>query len=362
MAQQIPVQTIIDPKTDTGLTNYNTTISKVPTNAANVFVTSVTNNTTQINTQVFQTQTNANAAAGASTQVQFNDRGILAGSPGFTYNTNTSSLIVTGNVTTSTIRTNTLLYQNGDPMMFSYSNANVTSFLPTYGGNLSATQVTALNFVGNGALLSNITGSTVTGTVASANYATESNRANTVMSASQPNITSVGTLLNLTVEGSVQANNISATNSIFANRIAGDGANISNITGAFVTGVVANANYAALSGTANTVSTSAQPNITSVGILTGLQVGGNLLVSNADLGNMVYANHYSGNGSMLNNLTGANVTGVVPMAEESNVAVNVSSSSQPNITSVGTLTSLTVTGAITGSNVNFDTVMQLMPQ
>jgi hypothetical protein len=356
MAQQIPVQTIIDPKTDTGLTNYNTTISKVPTNAANVFVTSVTNNTTQINTQVFQTQTNANAAAGASTQVQFNDRGILAGSPGFTYNTNTSSLIVTGNVTTSTIRTNTLLYQNGDPMMFSYSNANVTSFLPTYGGNLSATQVTALNFVGNGALLSNITGSTVTGTVASANYATESNRANTVMSASQPNITSVGTLLNLTVEGSVQANNISATNSIFANRIAGDGANISNITGAFVTGVVANANYAALSGTANTVSTSAQPNITSVGILTGLQVGGNLLVSNADLGNMVYANHYSGNGSMLNNLTGANVTGVVPMAEESNVAVNVSSSSQPNITSVGTLTSLTVTGAITGSNVNFDTV------
>jgi hypothetical protein len=356
MTQQIPVQTIIDPKTDSGLTSYNTTISKVPTNAANVFVTSVTNNTTQINTQVFQTQTNANAAAGASTQVQFNDRGILTGSPGFTFNTNTTTLTVTGNVITGTIRTNNLQWQNGDPMMFSYSNANVVNFLPTYGGNLSATQVTALNFVGNGALLSNITGSTVTGTVASANYATESNRANTVMSASQPNITSVGTLLNLTVEGSVQANNISATNSIFANRIAGDGGNISNITGAFVTGVVANANYAALSGTANTVSTSAQPNITSVGILTGLQVGGNLLVSNADLGNMVYANHYSGNGSMLNNLTGANVTGVVPMAEESNVAVNVSSSSQPNITSVGTLTSLTVTGAITGSNVNFDTV------
>ena len=356
MAQQIPVQTIIDPKTDTGLTNYNTTISKVPTNAANVFVTSVTNNTTQINTQVFQTQTNANAAAGASTQVQFNDRGILAGSPGFTFNTNTSSLTVTGNVITNTIRVNTLLYQNGDPMMFSYSNANVTSFLPTYGGNLSATQVTALNFVGNGALLSNITGATVTGTVASANYATESNRANTVMSSSQPNITSVGTLVSLAVEGNITANNISAANSIFANRLAGDGGNVSNITGAFVTGVVANANYAAISGVANTISTNAQPNITSVGILTGLQVAGNLLASNADLGNMVYANHYQGNGSMLNNLTGANVTGVVPMAEESNVAVKVSSSSQPNITSVGTLTSLVVTGTITGSNVNFDTV------
>jgi len=125
MTIRIPVQTIIDPKTDSGLTSYNTTISKVPTSVANVFVTSVQNNTTQVNTNVQQTFTNANAAAGVNGQIQFNDRNVLAGDPGLTYNKDTDSLTVLGNVTTGTIRTNNLRYMNGDPMMFSYSNANV---------------------------------------------------------------------------------------------------------------------------------------------------------------------------------------------------------------------------------------------
>jgi hypothetical protein len=356
MTIQIPVQTIIDPKTDSGLTSYNTSISKVPTSVANVFVTSIQNTTTQINTQVNQTFTNANAAAGATTQVQFNDRGGLAGDTGFTYNKDTDSLTVAGNVTTATLRTNNLRYMNGDPMMFSYSNTNVASYLPTYSGNLSAGQVTALNFVGNGAMLSSLTGSQVTGNVPSANFASESNRANVVMSSSQPNITSVGTLVSLSVEGNITSNNIAASNSIYAPRIAGDGGNISNITGAFVTGVVGNAYFSTLAGTANTVSTNAQPNITSVGILTGLQVGGNLLASNADLGNMVYANYYAGDAHLLANVVGANVTGAVSNATNANVAITVSASAQPNITSVGTLTGLVINGNIEAGIGSFDAV------
>lgn len=353
---RIPTQTIVNPATDSGLTAYNTTISKVPTNVANVFVTSVQNNTTQVNTNVQQTFTNANAAAGATTQVQFNDRGVLAGDPGFVYNKDTDSLTVSGNISTGTVRTNNLRYMNGDPMMFSYSNANVASYLPTYTGNLAAAQVTAINFVGNGALLSSITGAQVTGNVPSANFASEANRANVVMSSSQPNITSVGTLVNLTVEGNISSNNIAATNSLFANRIAGDGANISNITGAFVTGIVANAYYSVLAGTANTVSTNAQPNITSVGILTSLQVGGNLQASNASLGNMVYGNYFVGDGYQISNISGPNITGFVPKAAESNTAIKVTSSSQPNITSVGTLTGLTINGNIEAGVGNFDAI------
>jgi hypothetical protein len=69
----------------------------------------------------------------------------------------------------------------------------------------------------------------------------------------------------------------------------GDGAGLSNIAGANVTGTVANA---ANSTTAGTVITNAQPNITSVGTLTDLSVsgngtiGGNLIVN----GNLVYVN------------------------------------------------------------------------
>ena len=86
----------------------------------------------------------------------------------------------------------------------------------------------------------------------------------------------------------------------------GDGAGLSNIAGANVTGTVANAT------TAGTVTTNAQPNITSVGTLTDLAVtgngiiGGNLVVN----GNLVYVNveEVSIKDPIINLNTGANGT------------------------------------------------------
>ena len=56
---------------------------------------------------------------------------------------------------------------------------------------------------------------------------------------------------------------------------------------------------------------------------------------------------FVGNGSALTGITGANVVGQVSNAL---VAGTVYTNAQPNITSVGTLTSVTVTGNITGGN------------
>lgn len=81
------------------------------------------------------------------------------------------------------------------------------------------------------------------------------------------------------------------------------------------------------------VANAAQPNITSVGTLTSLNVVGNLSVSPSGVIN--------GNASGLNNIPGANVVGSVPTAI---LAGTVTTAAQPNITSVGTLTSLAVTG------------------
>ena len=65
--------------------------------------------------------------------------------------------------------------------------------------------------------------------------------------------------------------------------------------------------------------------------------------------NTLFANQITGNGIGITNIAGANVTGTVP---NSSLAQNVIACNQPNITSVGTLTSLSVSGNITSGNAN----------
>jgi hypothetical protein len=73
-----------------------------------------------------------------------------------------------------------------------------------------------------------------------------------------------------------------------------------------------------------------------------LTIVGNLESSNANLGNIARSNtfigNFSGNGALLTNLNAANLNGIAPLAAQ------VTASSQPNITSVGNLLTLTVTG------------------
>ncbi len=108
------------------------------------------------------------------------------------------------------------------------------------------------------------------------------------------------------------------------------------------------ANFANVSqrvNTANTVILSDQPNITSVGILSNLSVSGNVVSG----GNIVGA-FITGNGSQLSAINAANIVGNIPVANSALTAGTVTSSAQPNITSVGTVVSLNSTGDITGGN------------
>ena len=96
-----------------------------------------------------------------------------------------------------------------------------------------------------------------------------------------------------------------------------------------LTGVASNALVA------NTVLISSQPNITSVGILTSLGVSG-----------QVEALTFQGSGANLTNIPAANIVGSVPLS------VNVTGNNQSNITSLGTLTTLTVSGNTLSANIN----------
>jgi hypothetical protein len=214
-----------------------------------------------------------------------------------------------------------------------------------------AGNVTAANFIGN-----------IVGNITTANFASY---AGNVTVAGQSNITSVGTLTVLNVSGNITAPNITANTGIFT----GNGSGLTQLTGANVTGTVANATYALTSGssnTAGTVTTNAQPNITSVGTLTSLSVTGNVSAGNVSgtLLTGTLATAAQPNVTSLGTLTGltssgnitapyfiGNLTGNIANANYAAYAGNVTASSQPNITSVGTLVSLSVTGNITAGNV-----------
>lgn len=132
-----------------------------------------------------------------------------------------------------------------------------------------------------------------------------------------------------------------------------------NIAGNTITGNT----VVATVGLTGTLTTAAQPNITSVGTLTGLTSSGNITAANIVASTGVF----TGNGSGLTNLNATNIsTGVLPAGRLSGTysisitgaaatAATVTTAAQPNITSVGTLTSLAVTGNITAANITAST-------
>ncbi len=161
---------------------------------------------------------------------------------------------------------------------------------------------------------------------------------------------------NLRVDGTVSANTGTFSN------ISGNGAGISNLTAGNITGQVANALVA------GTVYTNAQPNITSVGTLASLNIADTLNVSGnvGVVGNVgttgIFAETLSltGNANVGNigattgvfttiSGNGAGITGVT--ASIATTAETVTANAQPNITSVGTLSSLSVTGNSNVSNI-----------
>ena len=177
----------------------------------------------------------------------------------------------------------------------------------------------------------------------------------TLTTAAQPNITSVGTLTSLAVTGNITGANL------IGNHF-GAGTGLTSIPGANVTGTVANATYAVTAGTANSVA--------------GSNVSGQ--VANALVAGTVYTNaqpNITSVGtltslSVTGNITGANVTGThygaatgltsIPAANISGQVANsliagtVYTNAQPNITSTGTLSSLTVSANVATGGIKTD--------
>jgi len=214
-----------------------------------------------------------------------------------------------------------VLYGNGvfaaAPGGGSYGDSNVVTLLNAFGSNTITT--TGL-ITGDGGGLSNIAGANVTGTINTAVLAQE------VINSAQPNIGSVGTLSELLVSNTIVSVGLTANTgdiTVTAGVFAGDGGSISNVVGANVTGEVS---FAAV---ANSV---AIANVSGAGNIATVNLDGNT------------ANYLDGTGSW----------GPVT-ATTATTAGTVTTAAQPNITSLGTLVDLTVTGNIAGGNINANT-------
>ena len=221
----------------------------------------------------------------------------------------------TGNINGANLTGN--LYGNGAAIS-SITGANVTGQVGYAGVANSVAGANVTGQVGFAAVANSVAGANVSGTVSAATTA------GTVTTAAQPNITSTGTLTSVNSSGNITAPNVVANTGAFY----GSGAGLTSIPGANVSGAVA---YAT---TANSVA--------------GANVSG--AVSYATVANSVAGANVSGAVSyatVANSVAGANVSGTVSAAT---TAGTVTTAAQPNITSVGTLTSLSVTGNITAGN------------
>lgn len=208
------------------------------------------------------------------------------------------------------------------------------------------------------------------------------------------NLTTSGTL---TVTGNASFGNVQASNGVYTASLS-------------ASNIYANSGTVSALLLAGTISTAAQPNITSVGTLGTLAVSGAITSGSANLGNNVSANYFTGSGQYLTAIQAANIAGTVAAASNatrvsttlqstgtyylpfisataganyslnSNAAFSanlangaliattfvgalsgaatsattagtVTTAAQPNITSVGTLTAVNSSGNITGPNV-----------
>jgi hypothetical protein len=275
-------------------------------------------------------------SAGNTNEIQFNSSDAFAASTALTFNPTSNTLSVVGNI-------NSTNYAGNANGLSSIPAANLTGIIApavqsniTQLGNLATMNVTSL---------ANIANINVSGTVVATGLT------GILTSNAQPNVTSLGTLTSLVSTGVVNfinasnvslgpVSNVSITGGTNGDILTTNGSGtISWVNPATIPPVAAGSNSAVQFNNSGILGASS--NLTYNTISGLLTINGNLSTQNATLGNMVQANYFAGNGSQLSAITAANIVGTVLSAATASV---VTSPIQSNITTVGTLANLDVSG------------------
>ena len=295
-------------------------------------------------------------ASGSNTQVQYNNNGLLGASSAFTFNSTTSlvsvsKLQVSNSANLGNVSNITILGGNNGYFLQTDGEGNLT-WAPGSGGNggngspggaNSQVQFNdAGNFGGDGGFTYN----------------------------KVANLLTVGNIVTSNIIANYINTNWDVTaNVVIANYLYGDGSNISNVNAvsASVANSVAGANVTGQVGFAAVANSVAGANVTGQVAFANVAnsvAAANIVgqVANALVAGTVYTNAQP-NITSVGNLTSLTVVGNTTLGNQvvsnyfignlfglANLARNVTYAAQPNITSVGTLTSLTVSGNTTLGN------------
>ena len=277
--------------------------------------------------------------------------------------TGLNALTLTGNITSSTVSSVGGTIGNlSVPGIINAGNVNAT--------NANLTSITGLNAL---TLTGNITSSTVSsvgGTIGNLSVPGIISAGN--VNATNANLTSITGLNALTLTGNITSNavssvggtigNLSVPGIISAGNVNATNANLTSITGLnalTLTGNITSSTVSSVGGTignlsvpgtitagnvSGTLVTAIQPNITSVGNLSSLNVVGTIL-----------ANTLSATTINVSSLAGLNNLSVTNSIEASTLSGTLLKASQPNITSLGQLTNLSVTGIVASNTLSANT-------
>jgi hypothetical protein len=354
---------------------------------------------------------------GSNTAVQFNNNNILDGDADFTWDYTTNLLNVNGTANVINVNANgnvraNLLFSN-----VATGTAPITVTSTTRVANLNVSHANVSDFEAVTTQTTGIFYPVFVNANTTANYALGSNATfsfnaatgnlvstlltGTLTTAAQPNITSVGSLSTLTVTGNANVGNLGTAGLVIATgNVTGGNINTGgvvsatgNVTGGNInTGGVVSATGNVTGGNLTTAGVvSATGNVTGGNINTGgiVSATGNVTGSNINSAGTVTASRLISNiatgtapftvtsttqvanlnvataglatfATTANAVAGANVSGTVANATfatsagSATTAGTVTTAAQPNITSVGTLSSLTVSANVSTGGIRTD--------
>jgi len=293
--------------------------------------------------------------SGSNTQVFFNDDNAINGNANLTFDKATSVLTVTGNVGATRILTDNLLYANGNPYDFQQPAGSNTEVIFNDEGDFGADSTFTFDKTTDTLSATNVVATALTGEL---------------QTASQTNITSVGTLTSLSVTGNSDAGNLNATSTVSGTdlSLSGNATVGGNLT---VNGNLTYVNVNSFDVEDPIITMGGGPNGAAptsddgkdrgtalqyydggaiVGFM-GWDNSGSEFIFGADVTNTdevisvntygnVHGNVFIGDAGGLSNVIAANISGTVANATHSSTANTIVDAAQPNITSVGTLTSV----------------------
>lgn len=319
-------QTALDLKVDKTTTvnghplSSNVTVSKSDVGLGN------TDNTSDANKPISTaTQTALDLKAPLTSSVTINTAGNLTGGGNVTLG---GTLTITGGSSGAGIT----LTGTPNQIALTFPNGNTTASIPSALIVSASISSTLLYGAISTASQPNITSVGTLTSVAVSGALTAATLAGTIVTNTQPNITSLGTLSTLNVSGKITTGSLSVTGNA---TVSGN----ANVTGSLnTTGDITTNNIA---GTSSTMSASV--NAGSLTVVGNAVISGNITSNNASLSTVNVVNLVASN-----NITSANDITALGVVTADRLRGTVITAAQPTITSVGTLTGLTVTAPIGG--------------